>query len=188
MPNKTLLTAVALLVLATTGQVRADCTIAEATLALDPVEAGFCESDAVFVGAVDSRSETERGFREKGSERMQHQLIETSALRITRRYKGKLPDKVEMIVNLYDKQSPAFSFERGKQYLVFAKRLAGQDQYAGATATCSVQATLPIAESEKAVEQLEQHRKGRKVIDCGKIRTKQWRPRLVAESTHFAGP
>jgi hypothetical protein len=144
----------------------ADCTIAEASRALDPVVAGYCESDAVFIGTVESRVETERSFRPEGAEITRHFLIETSTMRISRSFKGELPETVEMIVDLYDKKAPAYSFQRGKEYLVFAKQLSAANRFAGATASCSVQPTLPIAEAGKALEKLGQISKKTKASVC----------------------
>jgi hypothetical protein len=144
----------------------ADCTISEASRALDPVVAGYCESDAVFIGTVESRVETERSFRPEGAENTRHFLIETSTVRVSKSFKGQLPETVEMIVDLYDKKSPAYSFQRGKEYLVFAKQLSTDNRYAGATATCSVQPTLPIAEAAKALEKLDQISKKAKPSVC----------------------
>lgn len=150
----------------------AECTIAEETKKLDPVEVGFCESDAVFVGKVESRVETIRAYREEGSERTKHYRIEISTVKVAEGYKGMKDGKVTMTADLYDKKTGAFSFGLEKEYLVFAKRLAS-GEYAGATAACSVQPTLPIADAKQALEQLEQHRKGTKKIDCKNIRTKE---------------
>jgi hypothetical protein len=148
----------------------AECTIAEEAKLLDPVEVGFCESDAVFVGTVGTRVETIRAYREEGTDRTKHYRIEVSTVQVGKGYKGTLPDKVTMTSDLYDKQGP-FSFKLEEEYLVFAKRLPN-DEYAGASAACSVQPTLPIAAAQKAIEQLEQHRKGSKKIDCKNIRAK----------------
>lgn len=150
----------------------AECAIDERVKALDPVEVGFCESDAVFVGKVDARLETIRAFTPEGATTTKHFRIETSTLRVLDAYKSKLPDKVTMVADLYDKESGAFSFENGKEYLVFAKRLPARDEYAGASARCSVQPTLILAEASRAREQLDQHREGNRTIDCSTIRPK----------------
>jgi len=148
---------------------RAECAIAEESKLLDPVEVGFCESDAVFVGKVESRVETIRAYREEGSERTKHYRIEVSTVKVDKQYKGSSPEKVTMNADLYDKKTGAFSFELTKEYLVFAKRLP-LDAYAGASAACSVQPTLPLADAKQALDQLEQHRKGTKKIDCKNMR------------------
>jgi hypothetical protein len=156
----------------TSAVISAECTIAEASKALDPVEVGFCESDAVFVAKVEGRLETIRAFRPEGSERTVHYLTERATARVLKSFKGKVPDKLTMVADLYDKKAGAFSFRRDNEYLIFAKRLPGEDEYAGATAACSVQPTLLVAEATDALAQLEQHRKGSKKIDCEKIRFK----------------
>lgn len=150
----------------------AECTISERSKQLDPVEVGFCESDAVFVGKVDARMETVRAFTPEGATTTKHYRIETSTVRVLDAFKGKLPEKVSMVADLYDKKSGAFSFENGKEYLIFAKRLPTENEYAGASAACSVQPTLPLADATEVRERLEQHRKGTKKIDCEKIREK----------------
>lgn len=150
----------------------AECEITERAKALDPVEVGFCESDAVFVGKVDARLETIRAFTPEGATTTKHYRIESSAVRVVDAYKSKLPDKVTMIADLYDKKTGAFSFQNGQEYLVFAKRLPAANEYAGASAACSVQPTVLLADAARAREQLEQHRKGTKKIDCNNIRPK----------------
>jgi hypothetical protein len=150
----------------------ADCVIDEKAKTLDPVEVGFCESDAVFVGKVDARLETIRAFRPEGSETTKHYRIEVSTVSVLDAYKSKLPAKVTMNADLYDKKSGAFSFRNGEEYLVFAKRLPTGPEFAGASAACSVQPTLLLADAKQAREQLEQHRKGTKKIDCDNIRPK----------------
>lgn len=155
-----------------TPAARAECVVSERAKALDPVEVGFCESDAVFVGKVDARLETIRAFTPEGATTTKHYRIETSTVRVLDAYKSKLPEKVTMVADLYDKKSGAFSFENGKEYLVFAKRLPAQNEYAGASALCSVQPTLVLAEAQRAREQLEEHRRGSKKIDCNNIRPK----------------
>lgn len=149
-----------------------ECSIPEANKALDPVEVGFCESAAVFVARIEGRMETVRAFRPEGSERTMHYLTERAATRVLKSFKGKVPDKITMIADLYDKKAGAFSFRRDNEYLVFAKRLPGENEYAGASAACSVQPTLLMAEATQALEQLEQHRKGVNKIDCEKLRPK----------------
>jgi hypothetical protein len=150
----------------------ADCTISEASKQLDPVEVGFCESDAVFVGKVEARLETIRAYTEEGSGKTKHYRIETSTVAVGDSYKGKLPAKVTMITDLYDKKSGAFSFTNGEEYLVFAKRLPAENEYAGASAACSVQPTVLLADAKRVRERLEQHRKGSKKIDCQNIQPK----------------
>jgi len=150
----------------------AECTIAEDAKRLDPVEAGFCESDAVFVGKVENRVETIRAYREEGTDRTKHYRIEVSTVKIGESYKGAKDAKVTMTSDLYDKKTGAFSFQLENEYLVFAKRLPS-GEYAGATTACSVQPTLPIADAKRALERLEQHRKGTKKIDCQNIRAKE---------------
>lgn len=150
----------------------AECVIAAEKKLLDPVEVGYCESDAVFVAKGEGRIETIRAFRPEGAERTAHYRIERSTLRVSDSYKGKTAETVTMIADLYDKQAGAYSFERGKEYLVFARQLPGENEYAGASAACSVQPTLVLADATKALEQLEEHRKGRRKIDCKKIRAR----------------
>jgi hypothetical protein len=151
---------------------RADCTISDESKQLDPVEVGFCESDAVFVGKVESRLETIRAYTEEGSGKTKHYRIESSTLRVDESYKGKLPAKVTLIADLYDKKSGAFSFVNGEEYVVFAKRLPTGNEYAGASAACSVQPTVLLAEAKLVRERLEQHRKNGKKIDCKNIQPK----------------
>lgn len=150
----------------------AECTIAEETKALDPVEVGFCQSDAVFVGKVSKRFETIRAYTEEGSERTKHYSIELSTVDVAKNFKGATADKLTMTANLYDKKTGAYSFKMQQEYLIFAKRVQGKDEYEGASAACSVQPSLPIAEAKAAIEQLEQHRSGKRRIDCGNIRKK----------------
>lgn len=147
----------------------AECTIEESAKRLDPVEVGFCESDVVYVGKVEARMETIRAYTQEGTATTKHYRIETSTVRVVDTYKGKLPGKVTMIADLYDKKSGAFSFENGKEYLVFAKRLPVEGEYAGASAACSVQPTVLLADAQQLRDRLEQHRKGTKKIDCDKI-------------------
>jgi hypothetical protein len=172
MQNRSWIAGSALACLGLSGAVSAECMIADEKKLLDPVEVGYCESDAVFVAKAEGKIETIRAFRPEGSERTMHYRIETTTVRLSSRYKGKTPDTATMITDLYDKNASAYSFERGKEYLVFAKRLPGENEYAGASAACSVQPTLPLNEATKALEQLEQHRKGSKKIDCKAIRMK----------------
>lgn len=132
--GKNFLSAAALVLAAVWPQLGwAECSIDEDARKLDPVEVGFCESDAVFIGKVDARLETIRAYTAEGSNRTEHYRIETSTVRVLDQFKGKLPEKVSMIADLYDKQSGAFSFENGKEYLVFAKRLSNDNEYAGAS-------------------------------------------------------
>jgi hypothetical protein len=152
--------------------VHAECTIAEEAKQLDPVEVGFCESDAVFIGKVEQKIETMRSYREEGSDRTKHYGIQHSTVKVTGRIKGASADKVAMITELYEKDR-AFEFELLKTYLIFAKKLPGDDEYVGASAKCSVQPTLAIEAAAKAIKQLEDHAKGRKKIDCSSIRPKQ---------------
>jgi hypothetical protein len=148
----------------------AECTIAEASLAQDPVEVGYCESDAVFVGKVASRMETARAYRDEGSEVTKHYLVESSTVEVSESFKGKPPVRVTLSANLYDKKS-AFSFKLGEEYVVFAKRL-GSNEYAAASAACSVQPTLLKVDAGAVLKQLEQHAGGRTKIDCANIRPK----------------
>jgi hypothetical protein len=62
--------------------------------------------------------------------------------------------------------------DASSDYLVFGKRVPGKDEYAGTSAACSVQPTLPLADAKDVIERLEQHRKGAKKIDCKNIRKK----------------
>jgi hypothetical protein len=174
--NCTLITALLLTCTLWPRYAFAECAIAEEQKLLDPVEFGYCESDAVFVARAEGKIETIRAFRPEGSERTAHYRIERSTLRVSNSYKGKLPDTVTMLTDLYEKKAVAYSFERQKEYLVFAKRQPGEDEYVGASAACSVQPTLQIGDALKALEQLEQHRNGRKKIDCKKIRAKDAEP------------
>ena len=148
----------------------AECTIDAAARSLDPVEVGFCESDAVFVGKVANRMQTARAYREEGSEQTKHYLIETSTVETGNQFKGTVANKVILTANLYDKQG-AFSFALGKEYLIFAKRLPS-GEYAGASTACSVQPTVKAEEAASALEQLERHAKGKQKIDCKNIRPK----------------
>ena len=149
----------------------AECVIPEASKQLDPVEVGFCESDAVFVGKVEGRMETIRAFRPEGSEQTKHFRTELSTVSVVKSFKGELADKVTMSSELYDKKG-AFSFQRENEYLVFAKKTATANEYAGASAACSVQPTVLIAAAESALKQLSDHKSGRKKIDCKNIRPK----------------
>lgn len=169
---KTLIGCIAALACAN-GALAAECTIAEETKALDPVEVGFCQSDAVVVGKVSQRFETIRAFTEEGSERTKHFSIELSTVDVAKSFKGATSaDKLTMTTNLYDKKTGAYSFKMQQEYLIFAKRVQGKDEWEGASANCSVQPSLPIADAKAAIEQLEQHRTGKKKIDCGNIRKK----------------
>jgi hypothetical protein len=150
----------------------AACAFTEEAMKLDPVEVGFCESDAVFVAKVEGATETIGGVTEEGSPNTKHFDLQRSSLRVLDRYKGKLPDKVTMVADLYSKDG-AYVFESGKTYLVFAKRLTGQNEYAGATAACALQPTLPVGDADKVLKQLERQRKGSKKIDCKNIRPKE---------------
>jgi hypothetical protein len=153
----------------------AECVIADELKQLDPVEAGFCESDAVFVGKSEGAIETIGGVTEEGSE-TKHFRIQRSTVRVLDRYKAaaadKVADKVTMIADLYAKE-PAYVFEAGQTYLIFAKRLKTDTEYAGAVAACAVQPTLPIAAAKSVLKQLEQHKNGQKPIDCKNIRPKK---------------
>ena len=150
----------------------AACMIAEEAKKLDPVEVGFCEADAVFIGKVEQKIETSRAYTEPGSDRTKHFSTQNSRVKVAGRIKGDLPDKVTMISELYDKDR-AYEFELTKTYLIFAKKLPGIDEYAGATAACSVQSTLAVDAAKNVIQQLEDHKKGRKVIDCGHLRPKE---------------
>lgn len=150
----------------------AECTIAEETKALDPVEVGFCQSDAVFVGKVNNRIETIRAFRAEGSERTGHYRLEVNTIDVVKSFKGPAKGELTLTSDLYDKKTGAYTFKLTQEYLIFAKRVEGKDEYEGATATCSVQPTLLLADAKAALDQLEQHRKGKKKIDCAKIRPK----------------
>jgi hypothetical protein len=149
----------------------AECVIAEESKQLDPVEVGFCESEAVFVGKVEGRMETIRAYREEGSERTKHFRTELSTVAVVKTYKGELADKVTMSSELYDKKG-AFSFQRENEYLVFAKKMPNANEYAGASAACSVQPTTLVAAAAAALKQLDDHKSGRKKIDCKNIRPK----------------
>jgi hypothetical protein len=150
----------------------AECPLSEKTLQLDPIEVGFCESDAVFVGKVEQIVETIRAYTEEGTDRTKHFDTQRTTIRILDGRKGTLPEKVTMLSELYDKDR-AYVFESGKTYLVFAKRLAGEDEYAGANAKCSVQPTLKIEQADSVLKRLEQHQKGSRKIDCKNIHPKE---------------
>jgi len=160
-----------LLTVGLSQHVLAACVVAEESKQLDPVEVGFCESDAVFVGKSEGAIETIGGVTEEGSD-TKHFRVQRSTVRVVDRFKGAPSDKVTLIADLYAKE-PAYVFEAGKTYLIFAKQLKSDTEYAGAVAACSVQPTLPIADAEKALKQLELHRKGQKKIDCNSIRPKE---------------
>jgi hypothetical protein len=149
----------------------AECGIAEESKRLDPVEVGFCESDAVFVGKVEGRMETIRAYREEGTENTKHYRTELSTVAVVKSFKGELADKVTMTSELYDKKG-AFSFQRENEYLIFAKKMPNANEYAGASAACSVQPTVLVAAAEAALKQLDDHKSGRKKIDCKNIRPK----------------
>jgi hypothetical protein len=149
----------------------AECEIKESTKQLDAVEVGFCESDAVFVGVSEGAIETVGGLTDAAGKE-KHFRMQRSTLRIVESYKGKLLERAVLIANLYDKQG-AFVFSYGKKYLVFAKKLSGDNEYAGASAACSVQPTLLIEQAEQAVLRLQQHRSGAKPIDCANISSKR---------------
>lgn len=149
----------------------AECVIAEQTKALDPIEVGYCESDAVFVAKVQSRMETTRAFRAEGSEHTQHFRTETSSAQVAEVFKGKLPDQVTLTAELYDK-GETYSFSMGQEYLVFAKKLPGDNRFAGVGAKCSVQPTLPLAEAGEALKRLQAIKRGKVKVDC-----KQLQPR-----------
>jgi len=148
----------------------ADCVISEAVKPLDPVAVGFCESDAVFVGKSEGAIESIGGVTEEGAP-TRHFRTQRSTLRVLERYKGAKSETVTMIADLYAKQG-AYAFEAGKTYLVFAKRLAGENEYAGAGA-CSVQPTLLIDDAEQVLKQLEQQKQGREKVNCKTIRAKE---------------
>jgi hypothetical protein len=147
----------------------AECEIKESVKQLDPVEVGFCESDAVFVGVSEGAIETIGGLTDGETGKERHFRMQRSTLRVIERYKGELPEKATLIANLYDKKG-AYVFYYGKKYLIFAKKLAGENEYAGASAACSVQPTLPIEQAEQALMRLERHRKGVQPINCDKIK------------------
>lgn len=149
----------------------AECVIAEETKQFDPVEAGFCESDAVFVGKVEARTETTRAFRAEGSEQTQHFRTETSTVRVGEVIKGKVPDTVKMTAELYDK-GETFSFAMGKEYVIFAKKLAGENQFAGTGAKCSVQPTMPLAEAANVLKELQAIKRGKRKVDCKNLQAK----------------
>jgi hypothetical protein len=142
---------------------QAECVISEEAKKLDAVEVGFCESEGAIetIGGLTDETGKERHFR-----------MQRSTLRVVDAYKGKLPEKATLIANLYDKKG-AYVFAYGKKYLIFAKKLAGESEYAGASAVCSVQPTLPIEEAEQALRRLLQHQKGVKPINCANISAKQ---------------
>ncbi len=148
-----------------------ECVIAEEKRKLDPVEVGFCESDAVFVGKVDTAMETMRAYREEGSDRTKHFRTQRSTLKVTSPHKGQLPEKVTMVAELRFADE-AYTFQIGKDYLIFAKKLPAENEYAAASAACSLQPTLRMDEAANAIKQLEAHKKGTKKIDCKNIRPK----------------
>jgi len=149
----------------------AECSIPEEAKQVDPVEYGFCEADAVFIGKVEERLETIRAYRAEGSDRTQHFRIEKSTLVPSKTFKGDLAKKLTFTADLYDKKTGTFSFERGKEYLVFAKRLA-DGEYTGASAACSVQPTVLVETADTARQRLEDHRSGKSKIDCKKLAPK----------------
>jgi hypothetical protein len=149
----------------------ADCVLAEEVKLLDPVEVGFCESDAVFVAESAGAIESYGGVTDPESGTTKHFRIQRSTLRILDQHKGKLPDKVILVADLYAKEG-AFEFEYGKQYLVFAKRLAGENEFVSAAAQCSVQPTLHIEDAGEALKQLALHKQGTQKIDCKNMRKK----------------
>jgi hypothetical protein len=161
---------VALALAALSEAVGADCDISEEVKALDPVEVGFCDSDAVFIGTSEGAIETIRAATAEGSTTTKHFRTQRTTMKVTGRVNGKVPDKVTMIADLYAKDRD-YVFEYGKTYLIFAKRLAVENEYAGAGA-CKVQPTLPIENAAAVLKQLEDHKKGRKKIDCKNIRAK----------------
>jgi hypothetical protein len=160
---------IGILVTAASFAADAPCAIAEASKKLDPLEAGFCESDAVFVGVVESAIETESGVQVDGGTRTVHQKVRRSVVRVNERIKGKPADKVTMVAEIYS--NDGYAFESGKVYLIFAKHLRGQE-YAGANATCSVQPTLLMEDAMLALDRLQAHKRGSQKIDCKKLKAK----------------
>lgn len=150
----------------------AECVIAEEIKTLDPVEVGYCESDAVFVAKVQSRMETTRAFRAEGSEHTQHFRTETSSAQVGEVFKGTLADKATLTAELYDK-GETYSFSMGKEYLVFAKKLPGENRFAGVGAKCSVQPTLPLSEAKEVLKRLQAIKSGKEKIDCDPLRPKE---------------
>jgi hypothetical protein len=74
-----------------------------------------------------------------------------------------------MIADFYAKDS--YVFDYGNTYLIFAKRLPAENEYAGAN-SCAVQSTLPIESAAAVINRLEDHVNGRQKIDCKNIRPK----------------
>ena len=150
----------------------ADCVIAEETKQLDPVEVGYCQADVVLTGNVQIAMETIRAFTEAGSSVTKHFRIQRSTVIVKDRFKGVAADKITIVGDMYAKEN-SFLFKTGQSYLVFAKRLPADEEFSTASAACTVQPTLLIADAKAALKQLEQHKSGVRKIDCEKIRAKE---------------
>ncbi|HTE39737.1 MAG TPA: hypothetical protein VK629_02840 [Steroidobacteraceae bacterium] len=156
---------------AANAQAPGECVIPEEKKKLDPVEVGYCDSDAVFVGKIDTAMETMRAYREEGSDRTKHYRTQRSTLKLATSLKGELPEKVTMVAELRYMEE-AYTFQIGKQYLIFARKLPGENEFAAASAACYVQPTLRLDEAANVLKQLEANKKGTKKIDCKNIRPK----------------
>jgi hypothetical protein len=143
----------------------AECAISEEMKKLDPIEVGYCESDAVFIGKVEQKIETIRAYTEPGSDRTKHFATQRSTVGVQNRFKGEPADTVTLISELYDKDR-AFEFENLKTYVIFAKKLGAGNEYAGASAKCSVQPTVVVDKAKSVIKQLEQIKKGARKVDC----------------------
>ena len=112
--------------------------------------------------------ETARAMREEGGTRTQHFLTETSTVRVSGPIR-KVARQSHADGQPLRSQGGVLGRE-GQGVPGVREQASGEDQYAASSAACSVQPSLPIADAQKVLEQLEQHRKGRKRIDCKNIR------------------
>jgi hypothetical protein len=167
-PKSLMMAVMAVMVCVAPHVFAAECVIKDEVKQLDALEVGICESDAVFVGVSEGAIETVGGLTD-GTGKERHFRTQRSTLRVIDSYKGTLAEKVTLLANLYDKQG-AYVFSAGKKYLVFAKKLQGENEYAGASAACSVQPTLPIEQAEQVLKRLQSYRKS-KSIDCKIVTT-----------------
>lgn len=149
----------------------AECVISEDVKKLDPIEVGYCESDAIFVGKVEQKIETSRAYTDAESGQTKHFATQRSTIRIVNTLKGEPGEKVTMLSQLYDKDR-AFEFENLKSYVVFAKKLSVEGEYAGASAKCSVQPTVIADKAKNIIKQLERIKSGARKVDCSAIRAK----------------
>jgi hypothetical protein len=133
---------------------------------LAQVEANFCSADAVFTGNVDQVTKTDV-FDENRNETYEAR----SKIKVLTNYKGINGDAAVMVTDL-KASGGTFFFKDGKQYLIFARKVA-PGEYVGETSSCAAQTSLETDQAAAILKRLDLHAQGAKPIDCehGKKKT-----------------